>query len=186
MSEFDGVEHDLFGHLFHLAFDHQDVVDRSAHHDVQIGVGVLRERRIDHELPVDPRHAHLGNRAAERNVRNGQRSRRGQPSQRIGHDIFIGGNQVDGNEYFRMEIRREQRPQRAVDQTRYENFVIRRTAFPFQEPAGETTAGCVFFLVFNRQRHKIAVVLSLFGCRHRSEQHGVALFDNNRTVGLFC
>lgn len=52
-------------------------------HDVKIGIDVLREGRIDHELAVDAGHPHLGNRAAERHVRHGQRRRRGQTGQRV-------------------------------------------------------------------------------------------------------
>ena len=184
VGELDRIEHHGLGNLFHLAFDHQDIVDRRPDHDVEIGIDVLREGRIDHELAVDAGHPHLGNRAAERHVRHGQRRRRGQAGQRVGHNILVGRNQIDRHENLGMEIRGKQRTQSAVDQTRHENLVVRRTGLAFEEAAREASAGSVFLLVLDRQRHEVAVVLGFFGGGHRGEQHRVALLHDDRTVGL--
>ena len=77
VRKLDRFKHLGFRNLFHFAFDHQDVVVGGAYHDVQVGVGILREGGIDHQLAVNAGNAHLGDRAGERHVRYGQRRRSG-------------------------------------------------------------------------------------------------------------
>ena len=59
MGKLDGVEHNGLRNLFHLALDHQNVIDRRPDHDIEVGIHILREGRIDYELAVNPRHTHF-------------------------------------------------------------------------------------------------------------------------------
>ena len=184
VRKLDRFKHLGFRNLFHFAFDHQDVVVGGAYHDVQVGVGILREGGIDHQLAVNAGNAHLGDRAGERHVRYGQRRRSGQSGQRVGHNVLVGRDEVDLYEYLGVEIRREQRAQRAVDQSRNQDFVIRRAGLTLEEASGETARSGVFLFVFDRQRHEIAVGFGLLGGNYGGQQHRVPLFHNDRPVGL--
>ena len=85
---------------------------------------------------------------------------------------------------FGVEVRREQRAQRAVDQSRNQDFVIRRAGLTLEEASGETARSGVFLFVFDRQRHEIAVGFGLLGGNYGGQQHRVPLFHNDRPVGL--
>ena len=184
VRELDRSEHHLLRNLFHLALDHQDVVDRTADHDVQVDVGHLREGRVDAVLAVDARHAHLRNRAAEGDVRHGQCGRGGQTGQRVGLDVLVGRDEVDRHVDLGVVVRREERAQRTVDQTRYEHLAVVGLALTLHETARIAAACGVFLLVFHLQRHEVRVGFCIFGGHDRRKEHRIALFHDNRAVGL--
>ena len=140
VGELDGVEHDLLRDLLHFTLDHQYVVDRTADHDIQIGIVHLREIGVYDKLAADARYAHLRDGAAERYVRYGQRGRGGQSGQSVGLNILVCRDQVHRNEHFGMVICRKERTQRTVYKTRHEHFGVAGLTLTFHETAGETAA----------------------------------------------
>ena len=184
VRELDGAEHHLLRHLLHLALDHQDVVDRTCDHDVEVALVHLREVGVDGVLAVLTHDAHLRDRAAERDVRHGQRRRRGQTGQRIGLNILVRRDEVHRDVNLGVVIRGEQGAQGAVDQTGDENLGVVCAALALHEAAGVAAAGGVLLLVFDLQRHEIGVGFRLFGGHDGTEQHRVAHLDDHRAVGL--
>ena len=184
VSELDSSEHHLLGHLLHLALDHQNIVDGTADHDVQIGVLHLREGRVDDVLTADTGHTHLRNRTAERDVRNGQCSRCGQSGQSIGLNIFVRRNQVYGHIYLGVIVRRKQGTQRTVDQTGYEDLAVVSLALTLHEAAGIATASGIFLLILHLERHKIGVGFRVLGGYHRSQEHRISHLHHDGAVGL--
>ena len=185
VRELDGAEHHLFRDLFHFAFDHQDVVDRTADHDVEVGLFHLREGGVDDIPTADARHAHLRDGTAEGNVRNGQRRRGGQTRQSVGLNILVRRNEVYGYVNFGVVIRGEQGAERTVDEAGHEYFAVVGLAFAFHESARVASAGGVFLLVLHLQGHEVGVGFSVLGGHHRAEQHRVAHLDDHGAVGLF-
>ena len=184
VGELDGLQHVGLAHLVHLALDHENVVDRGADHDVDIRTGVIAEGRVDDELAVDTRYAHLRDGAAERNVRHGQRRRSGQSGQGIGLDVACGRNKVHRHENLRMVIRREERTKGPVDESGHEYLAVRRTRLPLEEAARITAGSGVFLLVFHRKRHEIHVRFGVLGGDYGRKEHRIPLLDHDRTVGL--
>ena len=184
VRELDSSEHHLLGHLLHLALDHQNIVDGTADHDVQIGVLHLREGRVDDVLTADTGHTHLRNRTAERDVRNSQCSRCGQSGQSIGLNIFVRRNQVYGHIYLGVIVRRKQGTQRTVDQTGYEDLAVVSLALTLHEAAGIATASGIFLLILHLERHKIGVGFRVLGGYHRSQEHRISHLHHDGAVGL--
>ena len=66
-----------------------------------------------------------------------------------------------------------------------QDLIVRWTRFAFEEAAGETACCSVFFFVFDRQRHKVAIRFGLFGSHNRSQQHRIALSYDDCAISLF-
>jgi hypothetical protein len=80
---------------------------------------------------------------------------------------------------------REERPQTAIDYPAGEDLAFGRSAFSFEEAAGDATAGIGVFTVIHREGQEVhALTLALFRAR-RDQNHGVAHADDGRAVGLF-
>ena len=184
MRGLEGFHHHFLAHFLHLAFHHRNIVDRGTDHQFQVGFFHLRNRRVDHELAVHAGHTHFGNRAVERNVRNGQSSRSGQSGKRIRQVFLVSRNQVNQHLGIGMIVIGEQRPQSAVDQTGNKNFVFRQTGFTLEETARKTAYRIVFFLIVNREGHEIHILPYLGLAADSGEQHRVAAPHNGRTIGL--
>ena len=185
VSELDGTKHHLLRNLFHLTLDHEDVVNRTADHDVQVALLHLREARVDFVLAVLTNHTYLRNRTTKRNVRNGQCSRSSQTGQCIGLNILLGRNQVHRYEYLGMVVSREEGAQCAVNQTGRQHLAIVRLAFTLHKTARVATTSGVLLLVLDLKGHKISVGFCILGGHHRTEEHRAAHLDDHRTVGLF-
>ena len=184
VCELDGSEHHLFRNLLHLAFDHQDVVDRTADHNVEVHAVHFREFGVDDVLSVETCDADLRDGASERNVRNGQCGRSGQTGQRVGLNILVGRNEVHRHVNFGVVIRGEQGTQGAVDQTGDENLTVVGAAFALHEAAGIASARSVLLFVLHLERHEIGVGFCVLGGYYRGQEHRIALLDHHRAVGL--
>ena len=185
VGELDGAEHDLLGNLLHLTLDHEDVVDRTADHDVEVALGHLREVGVDGVLAVLADDAHLGDRASERDVRNGEGSRGGQAGQGIGLNILVCRDEVNGNVHFGVVVCGEQGAEGAVDQTGHEDFTVVGLAFALHEASGVAAAGGVLLLVLDLERHEIGVGFCILCGHDGTEEHRVAHLDDHGAVGLF-
>ena len=184
MIELDGPEHDLLGDLLHLTLDHEDVVDRTADHDVEVALGHLGEVGVDGILSVAAHDAHFGDGAAEGDVRNGEGCRGGEAGQGVGLNILVGRDQRHGNVDFGVVIRGEQGAEGAVDESGNEDLAVIGLAFAFHETSGVAAAGGVLLLVFDLEGHEIGVGFCILGGHDRTEQHRVAHLDDDRAVGL--
>ena len=83
-----------------------------------------------------------------------------------------------------MVIRGEQGPEGAVDQAGDEHLAVVGLALTLHETARIAAACGVFLLVFHLQRHEVRVGFCIFGGHDRRKEHRIALFHDNRAVGL--
>ena len=185
VRELDGAEHHLFRNLLHLALDHQDVVDRTGDHDVEVDLLHLRVVGVDDILSVDAGDADLRDGASERNVRNGQCCRGGQSGQRVGLNVLVSRNEGYRHVDFGVVVCGEQGAECAVDQTGNEDLAVVCAAFALHETSGIAADGGVLLLVLYLQGHEIGVGFCILGGHDGTEQHRVAHFDDDRAVGLF-
>ena len=184
VRELDGAEHDLFRNLLHLALDHQDIVDRTSDHDVEVYLLHVRVVGVDDVLTVDAGYADLRDGAAERDVRHGQRGRCGQSGQCVGLNVLVGRDEGDRHIDFGVVVCGEQGAERAVDQPCDEDFAVVGAAFALHEAAGIAAYGGVLLLVLYLQGHEIGVGFCILGGHHGAEEHRVAHLDDDRAVGL--
>ena len=182
--EIEGGDHVVFGNLIHLAFHHHDVVHGGGHDHVDVGAFHVLDGGVHHELSIHAAHAHLGNRALEGDVGNGDSGRSCETCEAVGQEVLVAGNQGYNDLGFSVEILREEGTDGAIDQTGDENLILGRACLAFEETAGETTHGTVFFLVFHLKGHEISAFNGLFFATHGCEQHGVAHGDDSSAVGL--
>ncbi len=184
MGGLQGLDHHLLAHFLHFAFHHRDVVDRGTHHQFQVGLFHLGHRRVDDELAVHTGHANFGYGTVERNIGNGKGRGRGQGGESIGQVVAIARNEIDQHLGVGMVVVGEQGTQSPVDQTGNQDFIFRKTSFALEKTAGETSHGSVFLLIIHRKGHEVDVLAHFGLAADRSQDHGVATFDDSRTVGL--
>ena len=185
MSHLQGVEQILFGHFLHLAFHHHDVLFRSAHHDVHVGLLQLGESGIDHIFAIHTGYAHLGNRAFKRYIGNCQCSGCGKTGQCIRHVHAIGRIQNHIHINFCVIVAGEQGAQRAVHQTAGQNLIVRRFTLTLGKTSGETAGSGEFLSILHLQRHKICSGNGIFGGTDSGQEHRVAHREHNGSIGLF-
>ena len=75
MAEHHGTQHDVFGKLLRLRFDHQNGLLRAGHNKIELRRLELGGHRVQDILPVQVANSRGANRATERNSR--ERERRG-------------------------------------------------------------------------------------------------------------
>src|SRR6185436_1140443 len=94
-------------------------------------------------------------RALERQTRQHHGSGRADQRRDVRVDVRVQRDDRGDDLHVVVETIREQRPQRAIDETRSERLFFRRAAFALEEAAGNT-AGCVgLFDVVDRQREEV-------------------------------
>ena len=184
MGEFEGLEHVVFRHLFHLALDHVDVVHRGGDHDVEVGVLELLGGGVDAQFAVDASDADLGNRAVERDVANRHGGGGGKPGERVGHDVLVGREEGDIYESVGVVVVGEKWAERTVHESGDENLVVRRAPLAAREAAGESSGRCEFLLVLDCEGHEICVGFCLSSACDSGEKIRAAALDHHRAVGL--
>ena len=182
--EVQSSDHVIFRNLVHFAFHHHDVVHRGGHDHVDVGALHILNGGVHHEFAIHATYAHLGNRALEGDVGNGDGGGSCETCKTVGQEVLVAGNQGHNDLSFSVEVFREKGTDGAIDQAGNEDFILGRTGFAFEETAGETTHSAVFLLIFDLQRHKVSAFHSLFFATYSSQNHGVTHGDDSSAVGL--
>ena len=68
VGSFQGSQQILFGHFFHFAFHHHDVLVGGTYHQVHVGLFQLLEGGVDDELSVDAGYTHFSDGTSEGDV----------------------------------------------------------------------------------------------------------------------
>lgn len=116
--------------------------------------------RVQHVLVIDVTYARRADWAVERNAGQRQRSRCADHRHDIRVNLRVNGNDGRDNLHFVNEAFREQRTNRAVNQTRDQGFAFAWTAFTTEEAARDTTSSVGTLLIVNGQWEE---VLAWFG-----------------------
>ena len=184
VGELDGLEHVVLGNLVHLTFHHHDVLLGGGDHQVEVGAGAVGEVGVDDELSVDAGDAHLGDRAAERQVGGGEGGGGGQAGQGIRLDVLLRGDQHNVHEDLEMEVIRPQRTDRTVHKAGDEHLVVRRTALALEETARETAGGIILFTIIYGEGHKVGSLLDFLRAGDGGEQHRATHLHHGGSGGL--
>ena len=181
----DGFEHFGFRNLVHLAFHHKDVFVCCAHNHLDVSLFALFVCGVDYNLAVHPCHANLCDGFENRHVAHAQCARSGKTGVSVGHSLLVGGEEIYIYESLRVIVFWEQRPQSTVNEPCGEDFGVGRLALAFEEAAGESAVGIIFFLILYCERHEVSLGVGFFCGANGSEQHRVALPYDYGTVCLF-
>ena len=174
----------FFRHLLGAGLDHHDAVLAAGDDQVEAAFLALREGRVDDVLPVDQADADAGDRLLERHLR--QRQRRGGAGDRehVAVVLDVGRDHERDDLRFEVPAGREERTNRPVDAAAGEDFLLGRLAFALEEAARNAARGVGIFAIVDGEREEVDSLARGVGMTRRDEHHGVALADDDRSVGL--
>ncbi len=185
LSEQDGFEHFVFGHLLGKALDHQHALEVPGDDQVERAFGGLFERGKDDELSVDFSDSHGGERSLE-----GDGGRDHQGGAGAGDGVNIGivfgidGQHVGHHLDFVLVPFGEHRADGPIGQSSGEDFPGRGPAFSLQEPTWEFASCGKAFAVIDCQRKEVDAT-SWCSVLRGDEHDGVCVTNQDSTGGLF-
>ena len=184
VSEHHRTEHDVFVEFLGFRFHHQHGIGGAGDDEVELGVGHLVQRRVEHVFVVDEADAGGADRALER--RAGQRQRRGSGDHRqnVGIVFHVMRQHGDDDLGFVAPAIDEQRTHRAVDQAGDQRFLLGRPAFALEVAAGNASRGVGLFDVVHRQGQEVDAFARRLGGDHAGEHDGLAIGGDDGAVGL--
>ncbi|CNV33065.1 Uncharacterised protein [Salmonella enterica subsp. enterica serovar Bovismorbificans] len=184
VTEYHRAQHSVFAQQFSFGFHHQHSRFGTGNHQVQLAFFQLVLGRVQHVLVIDVTYARRADWAVERNA--GQRQRSGCADH--GNDVWVNlrvnGNDGRNNLHFVNEAFREQRTNRAVNQTRNQGFAFAWTAFTTEEAARDTTSSVGTLLIVNGQWEEVLAWLGFFLADNGNEYGGVIHAYHNSGSGL--
>ncbi len=184
VAEHDGTEHDVFGQAIGLRLHHQHRVLRAGDDEVELRLLQLCGRRVQNILAVLVADARRADRAHER--QSGQRQAAEAPSS----DGISGSISVFIDKHRRDDLhvasvtRREQRPNRSIDEPGGQRLLLARAAFALEEAAGNLAGRVGLLLIVDREREEVASCYVLLVADRGDEHHGVGHVDEDGSVRL--
>src|SRR5204863_4303346 len=132
--------------------DHADGLFGSGDDEIEQRFTPLVEGRVNQVLAVDKPDPHARDRVIERNVRQVQSTRRTGYGDNVRVVFGVRRDYRRDDLRFKAVTVGEQRPDRAVDHTTRQNFLLARPAFATEIVARNTPGGIHRLAVFNRER----------------------------------
>ena len=175
MAEQDGVEDDVFRQLVGAGLNHHDGIVGASDGEVQSRDFALLFGRVDDKLIVDAADAHARNRSHERDVGDGQGARCANHGGELRRVVLLDGENGRDDLDVVAEALREQRADRAVNQTCAEDGVARRTSLALDKASRDLACRIHLLFVVNRQREEVDAFARLSRGRGRHEHGAVGL-----------
>jgi len=173
VAEYHGAQHGVFAQQFCFGFNHQNSRFSTGNHQVQLTFFQFVLSRVQYILVIDITNTRGANRAVERNAGQRQRGRSTDHRDDIRVNLRVNGNDGCDNLNFVNEAFREQRTNRAVNQTRDQGFAFARTAFTTEEATRDTASSVSTLLIVNGQREEILARLRFFLTNNGNEYRSV-------------
>ena len=155
VSEQNRSDHVVVGKFFRARFNHHNGVFGSGKIKSQSTCRFLCYRRIDDVFTVDHTYDDRTRRSCPRYIRNTERNRRTEHRKRFGRNIGVDRQRSRNYGYVVEKPFGEQRSDRSVDKSGYENRLIACPALSLFETAGNFTDGVHFFFVIDGKRKEI-------------------------------
>ena len=184
VAEHHGAEHDVFVQFLGFRFHHQHGVGGAGDDEVELGVGHLVERRVEHVFVVDEADARSTDRALEGRAGQRQRGGRGHHRQNVGIVFHVVRQHGDDHLGLVAPAVDEQRTDRAVDQAGDQRLLLGRTAFALEIAAGNAARGVGLFLIVDGQRQEVDAFPRRLGGDDGGEHDGLAVGGHHGAVGL--
>ena len=184
VAEHHGAEHDLLGQLLRFRLDHQHRVLGAGDDEIELALQHLVELRIEHIFVVDEADAGGADRAHERRARERQCRRGGDHRQDVGVVLEIVREHMHDHLGVAAPPIREQRPDRAVDQSGDERLALGGPAFTLEITARDAAGRVELLEVVAGERQEVDAFLRLLGGDHGREQFAFAISGDDGAVGL--
>ena len=184
MRRKERVEDHVLGEHARAALHHHERVARAGDDEIELALGELRRRGIDHQLSADPSHPHARDRAVEWNVGHLERRGRADQGRHVGLVLLVEGEHGGDDLGLAAEPLGEERTQRTVDQTRVEDLLLALPSLTLEEAAWNLARGEGLLLVVAGERKEIDVLPRLFRRGRGDQHHGVAVLNEGRSAGL--
>ena len=185
LSEQNGFEHFVFGHLLGKALDHQHALEVAGDDQVERAFGGLFERGKGDELSVDFSDSHGGERSLEGDGGCDHQGGAGAgDGVNIGIVFGVDGQHVGHHLDFVLVPFGEHRADGPIGQSSGEDFPGRGPAFSLQEPTWELASCGKAFAVIDCQRKEVDAT-SWRSVLRGDEHDGVCVTNQDSTGGLF-
>ena len=181
----DAFQDDRFRDLPGARFHHHHGVGGAGHGNVHLGELFLLHGGVEDILAVDQAYGDASDGTVERDLGNVQRAGGGDHGHHVRGVILIHGE--DGVDHLHVvaEALGEKGAQRTVDEAGAQNGLFRRTAFAFDETAGDLAHGVHFFFEFDLQREEIDALPGLVADGHCGQDLSIAVAGEDGAAGLF-
>ena len=178
------AQHHVFRQLQGLGFDHQHGGFGTGDHQVHLAGLQLGGRRVEDICTIVVTDATGADRAGKRDAGDGQGRRGSDHRGDVSIHFRIQGHHLGNNLNFVVETFREQRADRAIDQTGSKGFLLGRTAFTLEETTRDTAGSVELFNVIDSKGEEVLTRLGVFGSHNGCQHHGVVHVDDHGTMGL--
>ena len=184
MAEEDRADHLLVGDFLRPRLDHHDRVLRTGKAEGEAALFALSVVGIDDILAVHHADLHGAGRTGPGDVGNAQRDRAAEHRERFGRDVRVDGERGRDDHDVVEQALREERTDRAVDETGGEDPLIARTPFALFEAARDLADRVHLLFEVDLQREEIHPVARLIGHGYVDHDHRVAAAHHARAVRL--
>ena len=179
MTEYYSAQHLVFAQQFSFGFNHQYGSFGTGNNQVQLAFFQFILSRVQYVLVIDITNTCSTDRAVEWDARQRQRSGCADHCHDIRVNLWVNRNNGRDNLNFVNEPFREQRANRAVNQTRDQSFAFARTAFTTEEATRDTASSVGTLLVVNGQREKVLAWFRFFLANNGNEYRSVIHANHN-------
>ncbi len=186
MPRADAAQDDLLGYAGCPSLDHHHRVAGAGDHQVDAALLELVIGGIDHVLPIHIPHPDRAYRPGERYLRHAQGGRGTDGSQDIGVVLLVGGEHSDDDLHVVPEALGEQGTQRPVGETGRQDSLSARTPLPTEEAARDLASGIQPLLIVDGEGEEVDALPRPVTNGGRNQDHGLAVGDHRRAVGLAC
>ncbi len=172
------------GKFLGFGLDHQHGIVGAGDDEIELGLGHLIQRRVEHELVVDEADARGADRAHERRARQRQRGRGRDHRQNVGIVLHVVGEHRDDDLGLVAPAIGEQRTDRAIDQAGNKRLLFGGTAFALEIAAGNAACCVGLFLIVDGQGQEVDAFARRLRGDDGCEHHGLAVGRHHGAVGL--
>ena len=184
MTEHYCAQHLVFAQQFSFRFNHQYSGFSTGNNQIQFALFQLVLSRVQYVLVIDVTYAGSTNRTIERNTRQRQCCGSANHRDDIRVNLRVNRNHGGDNLNFVDEAFREQRANRAVNQTRDQGFAFAWTTFTTEEATRDTTSSVGTLLIVNGQWEEVLTWFGFFLANNGNEYRGVIHANHNSGSSL--
>ncbi len=180
----EGGDEILVANLAGGAFHHEELAAQTRIEEVDIALGLLLVRGVDHPLAVDAPDAHAADGTHERNLGDVQGCRSGVHGEEVAFTRSVGLYQGGVHLHIVVVTIREQGADGAVAHAGGEDFLARRARFTLEESAGELARGIELLAIFALEREEVYPLARRIRVCDGREDRRIAVTDRDCPGGL--
>ena len=184
MSGADAAENDVLGYPRRPRLNHHHGVAGAGNDELQLAVFELGVGRHDHVFAVDIADTDGAHGAGERYVGDGERRGGADSAQHVRRVLLVGGEHGEDDLHVIAKAFREEGAQRPVGESGGQDRLGGGATLPPEEAARYLPGRIEALLVVDGQREEIDPFPRLWAAAGGSQDHGLAVADDNGAVRL--